>query len=88
VVTDRASTRITSELRRRKFLMVGEPMICLVDGDDELPAAETDRAHAWATGLAAALDGGGVRAGLDGRCFVFAGDHDLIRPRSNPASRH
>ncbi len=59
VVTGRASRRITSELRRRKFLMVGDPLVCLVDGNKELLPAETDRARSWAAGLAAALDGAG-----------------------------
>jgi len=97
VVTGRASTRITSELRRRKFLMVGEPLICLVNGNDELLPAEADRAHAWAMGLVTALDGGGWRtrriegstAGtvMTKRCESLAdGGDDLAGKRLRPLS--
>ena len=54
-MTGRASKGIDSELRRHGFLAVTDPLSCLVDDNNELLPAETDRASAWAVDLAAAL---------------------------------
>jgi len=42
----RVSSGIASELRRHGFLVVTDPLSCLVDGYDELLPAEADRASA------------------------------------------
>lgn len=55
-LTGRASKGIASELRRHGFLVVTEPLSCLVDRNNELLPGETDRALAWAVDLAAALN--------------------------------
>ena len=55
-MTGRASKGIASELRRHGFLVVTDPLSCLVDRNNELLPAETDRATAWAVDLAAALN--------------------------------
>ena len=55
-LTGRASKGIDSELRRHGFLVVTGPLSCLVDRNNELLPAETDRAAAWAVDLAAALE--------------------------------
>ena len=56
VMTGRASMGIASELRRHGFLVVKEPLSCLVDRNNELLPAETHRATAWAVDLATALN--------------------------------
>jgi hypothetical protein len=55
-MTSRISTGIASELRRHGFLLVTDPLSCLVNRDHELLPAETQRASAWAASLAAALN--------------------------------
>ena len=55
-LTGRASKGINTELRRHGFLLVTGPLSCLVDRNNELLPAETDRAAAWSVELAAALE--------------------------------
>ena len=56
VVTGRASKGIASELRRHGFLVVTDPLSCLVDRNNDLLPAEMARATAWAGDLAVALN--------------------------------
>ena len=55
-MTSRISSGIASELRRHGFLLVTDPLSCLVNHNHELLPAETQRASVWAASLAAALN--------------------------------